>query len=63
MLVLHIQLAETAFDLHLLLTTDSQLVYHSWNFGDGSAVQNVYAPSHVYSDTGTYMVTQYIVKA
>src|ERR1700739_443951 len=43
--------------------TDSVLVHHTWIFGDGTAAQNVYAPTHTYPKGGTsYTVTQYVVK-
>ena len=41
---------------------DSSSVHHTWKFGDGNAVQNVYEPTHTYATPGTYIVTQYIVK-
>src|SRR5437588_679568 len=45
-------------------TADAQyIVYHSWSFGDGSAVQNVSMPSHTYLNPGTYVVVHYYVKA
>lgn len=28
-----------------------------WNFGDGTILENQYAPSHIYNVTGTYIVT------
>ena len=30
---------------------------YSWDFGDGSALNNHFNPDHEYSDTGTYLIT------
>jgi len=33
----------------------------NWNFGDGSQGSDMQSPIHTYSDTGTYIVTLYII--
>lgn len=32
----------------------------TWDFGDGFTLDNVHAPSHVYKDPGTYIVTLFV---
>ncbi|UAY51891.1 PKD domain-containing protein [Ferruginibacter albus] len=41
---------------------DSQFVYHSWSFGDGSNTVNVVAPSHFYNNYGTYVVVHIVTR-
>lgn len=42
--------------------TDSALITHTWNFGDGSSPSNLYSPSHTYAGPGTYTIVHTIVK-
>jgi gliding motility-associated-like protein len=36
---------------------------YQWTFGDGSASSSQFEPFHAYADTGTYMVTLYVVNS
>lgn len=38
-------------------STSSMTIGYSWDFGDGSAVSTIKAPSHTYTAAGTYTVT------
>jgi PKD repeat protein len=46
----------------LIQTTDLSTggANNRWDFGDGSLVENDLAPSHVYNDTGLFLITQYV---
>ena len=46
-----------AFDGRASSDPDGDALTLTWDFGDGSAPQGGAAPSHVYADNGTYVVT------
>ena len=43
-------------------TTDysTEGAYYLWDFGDGNAPESIHEPSHIYNDTGLFVITQYV---
>jgi hypothetical protein len=44
-------------DIVTFNNTSKYAMEYSWNFGDGSALSNMDAPSHTYVSSGTYLVS------
>ncbi len=42
--------------------TDSPVVHHQWNFGDGTPVSPAVSPTHTYAVPGTYQVIHTIIR-
>lgn len=56
------QFGNPPLDVQFTDFSQGALLY-SWDFGDGQAGSNLSAPSHVYQDTGLFVISQFVSSA